>query len=238
MARTSGHGNPRWTRDETILALDLLLRAYPQVPRPEDERVIALSNLLKQNPFYERSARQPSFRNPDGVSFKLQNLRQVATGEGLEHTSKMDRVVWNEFGHSPELVRQLASRIQREIETFSSSEDSPAEELEFPEGKLITRAHRNRERSAKLRKAVLKSRRQKGPLNCDACETKACSNNPDLEDAIFEVHHTIPLGEVGEVNTRLADTVLLCANCHRLIHRMISQRKKWVTVDELRQALN
>jgi hypothetical protein len=32
MAKTSGHGNGIWTRDETILALDLLLSLDCQVP--------------------------------------------------------------------------------------------------------------------------------------------------------------------------------------------------------------
>src|SRR5581483_8043912 len=98
MAVTHGHGNPAWTRDEIILALDLYLDCQGHIPSSSDPRVLALSELLRSFPYHSRAARQASFRNTDGVSFKLQNLRQVATGKGLGNVSNMDRAVWKEFG--------------------------------------------------------------------------------------------------------------------------------------------
>lgn len=39
-------------------------------------------------------------------------------------------------------------------------------------------------------------------------------------EACIEVHHLIPLSELTEERpTKLADLCLLCANCHRMIHR-------------------
>jgi len=35
--------------------------------------------------------------------------------------------------------------------------------------------------------------------------------------------------------TRLTDLALLCANCHRLIHRVIAVRKEWVTIMACRE---
>ncbi|WP_425546396.1 HNH endonuclease [Amycolatopsis minnesotensis] len=46
----------------------------------------------------------------------------------------------------------------------------------------------------------------------------------------IECHHAIPLHVSGETTTRLSNLVLLCANCHRMIHR----GAKWITPDELR----
>ncbi len=83
MAVTHGHGNPNWTRDEVILALDLFFDCDGNVPGKSDERVKALSDLLRTFPYHSVAARKASFRNPDGVAFKLQNIRQVATGKGL-----------------------------------------------------------------------------------------------------------------------------------------------------------
>ena len=37
MAVTQGHGNPNWTRDETILALDLFLQLDGNVPSPKSK---------------------------------------------------------------------------------------------------------------------------------------------------------------------------------------------------------
>ncbi len=47
MAKTSGNGNAAWSRDETILALDLLLDFHRQVPHKSDPKVIALSEYLR-----------------------------------------------------------------------------------------------------------------------------------------------------------------------------------------------
>src|SRR5437016_489117 len=98
MARTHGHGNPRWTRDEVILALDLYFKCGERIPSRDDARVQELSRLLRRLPHHEEESRKESFRNADGVAFKLQNLRQVATGRGLGNVSETDRVVWTEFG--------------------------------------------------------------------------------------------------------------------------------------------
>ena len=77
MAVTHGHGNPKWTRDETILALDLYFDCSGIIPSGSDERVQTLSQLLRALPYHDRASRKETFRNPDGVAFKLQNLRQV-----------------------------------------------------------------------------------------------------------------------------------------------------------------
>lgn len=45
MAVTQGHGNPKWSRDETFLALDLYLVLKGQVPSPKRSEIIALSEL-------------------------------------------------------------------------------------------------------------------------------------------------------------------------------------------------
>jgi hypothetical protein len=67
MAVTHGHGNPNWTRDEVLLALELYLRLQGQVPGPSDTGVIALSQELRRLPYHASAARKPSFRNPDAI---------------------------------------------------------------------------------------------------------------------------------------------------------------------------
>src|ERR1700685_594232 len=104
MARTQGHGNPNWTRDETILALALYFDCDAVIPLKSDARIQRLSALLRQMPYHAEAARKETFRNPDGVAFKLLNLRSVATGRGLGNTSKTDREVWEAFGSDPRRV--------------------------------------------------------------------------------------------------------------------------------------
>ena len=238
MARTSGHGNPNWTRDEVILALDLLFHAGDALPGDRDPRVIQLSQLLQRSPLHPMSARKESFRNPEGVAFKLQNLRQVGTGAGLKHTSAVDRAVWREFGESPLRVAELARQIEREITRSDDADADEFEGLEFSEGRLLTRAHRRRERNRNLRKRLIQSRRKRGALVCEGCGLQGPTGSAQLEETIFEVHHLVPIAEAGEGNTRLRDTALLCANCHRLIHGIISQSKSWANIDDLRSVIS
>jgi 5-methylcytosine-specific restriction enzyme A len=112
MAATAGHGNPKWSREETVLALELYLLSEPIVPGPSDGRVVSLSAELRELPIHATQKRQASFRNPAGVAFKLQNLKSVAEGGGLQHSSEMDRMVWAEFGSSLIDVQREAERIR------------------------------------------------------------------------------------------------------------------------------
>jgi 5-methylcytosine-specific restriction protein A len=229
MARTHGHGNPHWSRDETILALDLYFDCDGKVPSGRDERVLNLSQLLRRLPYHAEASKRESFRNGDGVAFKLQNLRQIATGRGLGNVSETDRSVWSELGNSPQRVRQIAESIRRHI---GSSQDiwwDEGYEEEFFEGRLVTGLHLRRERSSKLRAKLIQDRRAKNGLACDMCETTGSPGRRDLDDVIFEAHHIVPLSATSGRQTRLADLALLCANCHRVIHRLIASEKRWVT---------
>ena len=237
MAVTQGHGNPKWTRDETILALDLYFDCEDQIPSNNDPRVKGLSELLRSFPHHTQAARKESFRNPDGVAFKLQNLRQVATGRGLVNTSKMDRQIWEELGENRSKVKQLASLIRSGIKVMEGVKEDAADYEVFPEGKVVTESHIKRERSSTIRRKLLDKRESEGGLSCDMCDCVPSSTNPDLAESIFEAHHIIPLAEATERLTKVKDMALLCASCHRLIHKAISIEKRWLSIVEARALL-
>ena len=234
MAKTQGHGNPHWTRDETILALDLFFDLGGKIPSGRDNRIQELSELLQSLPYHDKGVRKPSFRNPDGVAFKLQNLRKVATGKGLGNVSETDRQVWLEFENKRKIVKSLANLIRR-VAAVSEPAADDDDGVEFVEGKLITQLHKRRERNSKLRAKLLLSRKRKGKIFCEMCGIFPISTNPTISDAQFEVHHLIPLStRISEI-TRLSETVLLCASCHRLLHRAIAVQRRWLSIEEARE---
>lgn len=236
MAKTQGHGNPDWTRDEIVLALDLYFDVGGKIPSGSDKRVQELSGLLRSLPYHEKASRKPSFRNPDGVAFKLQNLRQVATGKGLGNVSATDRQVWLEFGRQPAKVKALATLLRQ---VLSSSElvqvITSDDDVEFVEGRLITEVHKRRERNPKLRTKLLLSCRLNGKLCCEMCRITPIATNTDILEAQFEVHHIIPLSANLSPITRLSETALLCASCHRLLHRAIAVEKRWLNIEQAKQ---
>jgi 5-methylcytosine-specific restriction protein A len=52
----------------------------------------------------------------------------------------------------------------------------------------------------------------------------------DVGHGFIEVHHVRPVHELQPGDkTKLGDLVLVCANCHRMIHR----RRPWLSMSEL-----
>lgn len=239
MARTHGHGNPKWTRDETILALSLYFECGRTIPSSDDARVKDLSVLLRSLPYHALASKRESFRNPDGVAFKLQNLRQVATGKGLGNVSATDRQVWTEFGSRPQKVKAAAELIRQGLRLSQTQGDAPDDddEEEFTEGRVLTEVHKKRERDRRIRKKLISARRKSGRLCCEMCQRPSTAADAALEDATFEAHHIVPVARAMERKTRLSDMALLCANCHRLLHRSISLSKRWLDIGQGRDYL-
>jgi hypothetical protein len=109
--------NPDWTREETILALDLYVRRRPRLPGETDREVIALSELLRQRATQQSIKGNAQFRNPNGVSMKVSNLARLeGNGRvGLPHGAGWEERVWAEF--MPDLARlaQAADEIRNAI---------------------------------------------------------------------------------------------------------------------------
>lgn len=238
MAVTKGQGNPKWMRDETILALELYLSSSDQVPSSNDSRVQNLSALLRSFPFHDDFAKNHTFRNPDGVAFKLQNLKAVATGKGLNNTSKTDQAVWNELGHDPDLVKKLAADIKNGLAVIAEEPEQYNSNAEYDEGSVVYRIHAKRERSPGLRNKFLKKCKKDGELTCELCGNQAIHIHPDFRDSVFEVHHLNPLNNTGKTKNSMTNLALLCANCHRVIHKLIREHTEPVSLEEAKLRLD
>lgn len=87
------------------------------------------------------------------------------------------------------------------------------------EPRLVEHFRRERDRSL----VALKKRhalRSEGVLRCEACGFRGCDAYVGIDHDVFEVHHLRPLSATaGPVRTELCDLAVLCANCHRAIHR-------------------
>ncbi|MBG9389007.1 HNH endonuclease [Caenimonas aquaedulcis] len=242
MAVTSGPGNGFWTRDETILALDLYLRAGHSLDAG-DSRVEELSAFLRSLPLHPPEKRKGSFRNPAGVAFKIGNLRSVQTGKGLKNVSAIDREVWAELGDQPARVNELAAQIRQAgtqltlLPPNHSAELADIEDEHFAEGGATVVLHRRLERAKNMRFKLLGKRQKLGPLRCDACTTASLLPDVSMAPAAFEAHHIRPLGVSGETQTSVKDLALLCATCHRLIHRAMVVGKRWISLPEFKSLI-
>ncbi|NUP07981.1 MAG: hypothetical protein HOW73_18195 [Polyangiaceae bacterium] len=89
------------------------------------------------------------------------------------------------------------------------------------EGEFVTVLHRRRERdrgivAAKKAEAL----RATGSLHCEVCQFDFEQVYGERGEDCCEVHHLDPLGaRDGSRRTKLEDLAILCANCHRMVHR-------------------
>ncbi len=100
-------------------------------------------------------------------------------------------------------------------------------QLENPraiEGRKQQRLAIHRQREISLRRAKLDAFRR-GHHGRLFCEVPGCGFNFEtvyghLGRGFAEVHHLRPLAELdGPISTTLTDLAVVCANCHRMIHR-------------------
>ena len=184
--------------------------------------------------------RRADYRNANGVYMKLMNFRRfdptvVTSGRrGLERGSKDEELVWNEFANDPDRLQAVARAIgdaSKELEAGGSLVVGGDEVEDAPEGRLLTALHVRRERNRTLverRKA--RALELHGTLRCEACALDFGERYGERGSGFIEVHHTRPLHELPEGGkTRVDELALLCANCHRMVHR----RRPWLSVQDV-----
>jgi 5-methylcytosine-specific restriction protein A len=229
-------GNPDWTWDEQILAFDLYLRKGAL--GRTDPLVVELSELLRSLDIHPQSQRAASFRNANSVARKLVDIRTHHPGyEGKKTSgSRIDREIWVRFGDDTALVDALAARIREGAGSGSGPEDDEVGvEAVHAEGRIVYRMHRQRERSAKLRKQKFaKVAAAGGKLRCEACDVELAAVYGAVGDDVYECHHLVPLHAAGERVSRIADVALLCPTCHRVAHRIVP----WPDLEQLRAAVS
>lgn len=234
--------NPPWTRDEHILALDFYVRHTPTIPGKSSQEVRALSELLNRLQQGQTNNRTETFRNPSGVYMKLMNFRRndpQYPGVGLSNGNKDEEVVWNLYASKPAELRVLAEEISKLVDNHGVLREIPdldIEAVEAEEGRLLSRLHLYRERDrtivAKKKKKFLQER---GTLHCEACGFDFERVYGDRGRDFIECHHARPISELFEESiTKLSDLILLCSNCHRMIHT----QRPWISLQELRRLIH
>lgn len=124
----------------------------------------------------------------------------------------------------------------REFSPFDNNVELTEDDIGFVEGKKKLRQHIHRERNPKvIRLAKEKFKRENGGrLFCEVCNFDFFQKYGELGDGFIEGHHIIPVSELGEgQETNIQDIVMVCSNCHRMLHR----KRPWLMKEQLKQLL-
>ena len=230
--------NPKWTRDELILALDLYFRCPPTKTSKDNPEIVRLSDLLNSLPIHPQKTDYNKFRNPNGVYMKLCNYLRFDpnySGTGLKAGGKLEEDIWNEFSSNKDKLSKTCQAIINSSPEVPRPNDIEIDDEEFEEGRILTKLHKIRERSpsvSKKKKAAVINKT--GRLECEACGFDFQKFYGEIGQGVAECHHTKPVSELtrGE-KTQLTDLSILCANCHRIIHKS----KPMYTVAQLKERI-
>lgn len=149
-----------------------------------------------------------------GLTFESDNYQlDLSSGVDANHLRALRRLT-PEAAHLLEQVWYDDSYTPQDITDYLElTEDDKA----YNEGKLVFRTIRERRRNRNLvedAKALFKSRH--GQLYCEACGF-SFSDSYGVE--YIEAHHVRQMASYDDEQTvSVHDLVMLCANCHRMVH--------------------
>lgn len=184
--------------------------------------------------------RSDTFRNANRVARKTADIATHHPNYERAQTKggSIDEEVLQEFLDDPAQMREVAEALRRAIAHDSITEQLTVpvddEDDEAKEGRLLQRQHFVRERDNKLRRKKIADFLKTHPrVLCEVCGFDFEATYGERGRDYIEVHHVVPLRASGETKTKLRNLILLCANCHRMVHRSTP----WLTADELRGLL-
>src|SRR4051794_7262902 len=103
-----------WTRDELILAFDLVAQNGWRAVRSSDPRAEQLSRLLRSLPIHPVELREPSFRSVQSVQRKTYDIETghpAYTGVRTKG-NQLERQVLEDYIDQPQLMSAMAERLR------------------------------------------------------------------------------------------------------------------------------
>ena len=197
----------------------------------EAGRLVLLSRIIVERVVGQREANRElgsdTYEAADhllgeGAALRLDRVVPEEVARRLERESgkrlKIDvdsyRVDVNSLRRTGRLTEASASLLEALLDDkVRVSADEPG----VREGNRQERRHRSIERSGVLRRLAL----ARQGSDCKVCGFSFGATYGPLGDGFAEVHHLAPLSSLrGEVLVDpLTDVIVLCANCHRMVHR-------------------
>jgi 5-methylcytosine-specific restriction protein A len=108
--------NPKWRREELILALDLYLRRG--LLDDTDPSVIELSGVLRRLGLHPSPPDPVRFRNPNGVAMKLANFAAINPDDprtALTRGGALEDAIWQEFAQDRARLEREATALRQSV---------------------------------------------------------------------------------------------------------------------------
>ena len=123
----------------------------------------------------------------------------------------------------------------RDFEPTAETLEMTQDDIGFAEGRERLKTHLIRERNPSvITLAKKRALAQSGVLRCAVCGFNFEERYGEIGQGFIEGHHIKPVSQLlpGE-ETKVEDIILLCSNCHSMIHR----KRPWLTKEQLKSLL-
>lgn len=147
---------------------------------------------------------------PSWIKKRKSKIEQVAEGDTQEAQDNSE--------DDEELAESAIADVENEANEVVD-DDLVQESLE---GRIKYVIHKRRERNRGLAASKKQSfLKMFGRLYCEICGFDFAQTYGAVGEGYIECHHVVPISTYKEESiTRLEDLKLLCANCHRMVHRL------------------
>lgn len=153
------------------------------------------------------------------------NACRIKNISGIGNVDEMLLEIWTHFNSHFSSAQQKSESITTSV-LVEIENTNP--ELSVLEGALKLATHMVKERNRAIVNEKKRIAIQNGTLKCEVC---AFSFPSVYNQDFIECHHLTPIAEPGIRETSLSDLALVCANCHRMLHRKFDN--KFLSIREL-----
>lgn len=218
--------NTSFTRDEIILALDVLYQAKDQKVSVDMPEMNDLSALLQRLPIHPLENRRADFRNITGITRQLMQFRSNCnTGNKNLHVGIAFFNIAFEFEDRFDELHQIATAIRRNEPYYFPGFGNRMEDEGFSEGILLGHLH-----------CLIEVRDGSKLALADHCAI--CQLQPALIyqscGGLLQPHLLVPPTEMdGGKKYQDTDFITVCPTCHAALHRL----RPWHTKENYSEIL-
>ncbi|NLJ13859.1 MAG: hypothetical protein GX372_01205 [Ignavibacteria bacterium] len=190
-------------------------------------KVIAKTDIENAIPVSSTLWKEVNFQGiSQGNACKIENI------ENIENYDLLLQDLWNKFIPYFRTDFKTSLTINEYLETKIEI-DNTDDPISVEEGKLRLVTHYVRERDRNIIREKKQEAIQTQNLKCEICDFSFIDK---FGVEFIECHHKTPISQSGVTETTLDDLGLVCANCHRMLHKQFNG--KFLTMDELKQIIN
>lgn len=209
---------PQLVIDEVILLVDTYFRLQNITSSAlRKDMVNDLSVRMKKLPFFPELREDAAFRSPDGMQMCLANIGFIdpSNGSKFGHGSRLQRRVFEYYKDKKELLKQIASTINRIAEEKFDIDHSYDD---FIGGCLLPSYHVYLERVNKTIKIIKQENLALDKTVCTVCG-RELAEVYKTSALLLELHIGIPISEyVRSLEITPSNVTVLCPTCHKLAH--------------------